>query len=267
MYNWQSSPTITKCKLIGNHTVMGCGGGMKNTYSDPVLTECLFIQNTAEYYSFVEGYGGGMYNRESSPMLDNCTFSGNLAEKGSGGGIYGGMPTVSNCIFWENRASTDPEIYGAATVSFSDVQGGWPGEGNINEDPCFADANSGDYHLMSEAGRWEPNSQAWVQDAVSSPCIDAGNPGCPLGDEPEDANNVRINMGAYGGTAEASKTPGGWRSIADLTNDWAVDHNDLDVFVGYWLESGECVPSDLSRDEEVDFEDFAFFGECWRRED
>ena len=126
------------------------------------------------------------------------------------------------------------------------------------------DANSGDYHLKSQAGRWDPNSQSWVQDYVSSPCIDSGNPGCPLGDEP-DPNGNRINMGAYGGTAEASKSPGNSRNIADLTNDWAVDSNDLKVFVNYWLQTGECIPGDFDRSLFVDFNDFAIFGGQWRQ--
>jgi len=54
-----------------------------------------------------------------------------------------------------------------------------------------------------QAGRWDPNSQTWIQDDVTSPCIDAGDPTSPVGDEPE-PNGQRINMGAYGGTQEAS---------------------------------------------------------------
>jgi predicted outer membrane repeat protein len=126
------------------------------------------------------------------------------------------------------------------------------------------DYRHGDYHLQSQAGRWDPNSESWVQDDVISPCIDAGNPGCPLRDEPNDPNNIRINMGAYGGTAEASKTPADWRNIADLTNDWAVDFNDLAAFVDYWLDTGECIPSDLNRSQFVDFNDFAIFGQWWQ---
>ncbi len=45
-------------------------------------------------------------------------------------------------------------------------------------------------------------------DAATSPCIDAGDPNSPVGDEPQ-PNGGRINMGAYGGTAEASKSSGG----------------------------------------------------------
>jgi hypothetical protein len=71
-------------------------------------------------------------------------------------------------------------------------------------------------------------------------------------------------MGAYGGTSETSKSPTYWRSIADLTNDWIIDNNDLKVFVGYWLQTGECVPGDLNRSQFVDFNDFAIFGRQWQ---
>jgi len=93
------------------------------------------------------------------------------------------------------------------------------GEGNINIDPCFVGIGywtqptsrypsvwiDGDYHLKSEAGRWDTVSESWVIDDVTSPCIDVGDPNTPVGDEPE-PNGGRINMGAYGGTAEASKS-------------------------------------------------------------
>lgn len=110
----------------------------------------------------------------------------------------------------------------------------------------------------------DPNSQSWVRDDVTSPCIDAGNPGCPIGDEPT-PNGNRRNMGAYGGTIDASKSPAYWRSIADITNDWVVDFNDLKVFVDYWLQAGECIPSDFDRSRFVDFNDFAIFGGQWRQ--
>ena len=77
------------------------------------------------------------------------------------------------------------------------------GEGNISVDPCFADPDNRDYHLKSQAGRWDPVSQSWVQDHITSPCIDTGNPDTEIGSEPS-PNGGRINMGAYGGAAEAS---------------------------------------------------------------
>jgi len=50
-----------------------------------------------------------------------------------------------------------------------------------------------------------------------------------LGDEPNDVNNIRINMGAYGGTAEASISPLAWPLLADMNNDHKVDLHARDL--------------------------------------
>jgi hypothetical protein len=260
---FSSNPLLTNCKFIGNWAY-DKGGGMRNYRSSPTLINCTFAGNSASI-------GGGIANWISCrPTLVNCTFTSNSSTNGNAVscdsmmGTYPNVLEVTNCILydggneiWKNDGST-------ITVSYSNIEGGWPGTGNIKSEPFFADATNGDFHLKSKAGRWEPNSQSWVQDAVTSPCIDAGNPGCPLGDEPA-PNGNRRNMGAYGSTAEASKSPAIWRSIADLTNDWVIDSNDLKVFVGYWLEAGVCIPGDLNRNKSVDFADFALLANNWPR--
>jgi len=219
VYNMYNSTTkLTNCTSSGNSAVFG--GGMDSSWeSSPILTNCTFSGNWADLG------GGGMYNFQSSPTLTNCTFSVNFADEV--GGMFASWDrssTLTNCILWGN---TFPQLAGDTVASYSDVQGGWTGEGNINADPLFADpgywANvndpnmvvepndpnavwiDGDYHLKSEAGRWDTISQSWVIDGVTSPCIDAGDPNRPVGDEPQ-PNGGRINMGAYGGTAEASKS-------------------------------------------------------------
>jgi hypothetical protein len=113
-------------------------------------------------------------------------------------------------------------------VTYSDIEGTWPGDGNIDADPLFAyagywadgadpnllatepnDPNAiwmgGDYHVMSVRGRWDPVLATWVKDSSLSPCIDAGDPNSAWENEPE-PNGGRINMGAYGGTSQASLT-------------------------------------------------------------
>ena len=50
------------------------------------------------------------------------------------------------------------------------------------------------------------SSHSWINDDVTSPCIDAGDPANPVAEEPS-PNGGRINIGAYGGTSEASKSP------------------------------------------------------------
>jgi hypothetical protein len=99
---------------------------------------------------------------------------------------------------------------------------------------------NGDYHLKSQAGRWDPNSQTWVKDDVTSPCIDASDPNSPIGYEPFPNGGI-INMGAYGGTAEASKSYFGepvCETIVagDINGDCKVDFADFAIMVSHWLE-------------------------------
>jgi parallel beta-helix repeat protein len=297
IYNDIGEPTVDNCIFRGNN-----GTAIHNEDARPSILNCMFINNDGRgicnYSVWCEpkitnciftGNGGGIHNQLSGGTVTNCTFSGNKALS-YGGGLYyemapfGPYPKTTNCIFWGNTAPSGPQIYavGPAQVTYSNIQGGYPGIDNIDNDPCFAnpgywDSNGtpvdvnddffvpGDYHLKSQAGRYDPSTQIWIYDDVSSLCIDAGNPGCPEANEPS-PNGSRINMGAYGGTAEASKSPEYWRSIADMTNDWIVDSNDLKVFVDYWLETGECIPSDFDRSQFVDFNDFAIFGGQWGQE-
>jgi predicted outer membrane repeat protein len=247
---------LTAMNCIFSRNIAMYGGGMYNSSGNKTLVNCVFFGNSAT------GEGGGIYSNPCNLTLINCTVSNN-----SGGGMTGSpwytYVTLTNCIFWGNGGTSKSDQIGSGqfTINYSCIQGctsNSGGIGNIQADPCFVDPEDGDYHLKSEIGRWDPNSESWVIDANTSLCIDAGNPGCLPGEEP-DPNGNRINMGAYGGTAEASKSPENWALLADLTNDHKVDGSDLGVFVNYWLKAGQCLPSDLDRSQLVDFIDYAIF--------
>ena len=260
------------------------GGGMYNKCGSPTLINCTFVMNSAIY-------GGGMENTADNPTwpfpqpnpcspgkptLINCTFIRNSAY--CGGAMLNGRssPTLTNCILWGNLTPYGrPQIhsgYGTESVTYSNVQGGWPGIGNINADPLFVDPNSNDYHLKSEGWRYDTKRKVWTWDDVTSPCIDAGNPGSSLENEllsiPYDPDNqfginLRINMGAYGGTPEASMAPRGWSLLADLSNDGIVNFVDLALQVQDWLTTANEQPGNLNRDAAVNMIDFAILAKDW----
>jgi hypothetical protein len=87
-------------------------------------------------------------------------------------------------------------------------------------DPCFADPENHDYHLKSEAGRWDGTT--FVYDDVTSPCIDAGDPNYDYSNEPMN-NGGRINIGRYGNTPEASGSSAIEGTAAILTGAGTVD--------------------------------------------
>jgi hypothetical protein len=251
---------LTNSEISGNATLYtqssraNYGGGIRCDDSEVRLKHCTIARN------YSAGSAGGFCSRNSPDVtIEGCVISGNTAV-GSGGGMFNtSSPALTNCVVWGNAPD---QIVGSADVSYSNVQGGFPGEGNIGDDPLFtksgywADANDlniaaepndpnaiwvdGDYHLKSQAGRWDPKSGTWVQDDVTSPCIDAGDPNSPIGHEPFPNGGI-INMGAYGGTAEASKSYFGepiCETIVagDINGDCKVDFVDFTLMAGHWLE-------------------------------
>jgi hypothetical protein len=144
--------------------------------------------------------------------LTQCTIVENRQHALDGDGI-----TVTNSILYGNGASAgNTQIKGNnVKVSYCDVQGGFAGQGNLDVDPAFVAAGTwadpdtyllGDFHLRSKAGHWDSRTSSWVLDDVTSLCIDAGDPGSPLGYEALGRWGTVVNLGAYGGTQEASRT-------------------------------------------------------------
>ena len=219
MYNLgqYAQAVLTNCTFILNSVSVGGGGAIRNNISSGVtLTNCLFAKNSAALFG-----GAIRCSNGSNATLANCTFSDNSAGNGSAlactldDSRLKSPCTVDilNSILWNDGSEIYNMDNSTITVNYSNVEGGagdgpWPGEGNIDADPHFANPAGNDYHLMSQAGRWNSKSQTWLLDDITSPCIDTGDPGAPVGLEPTPNGGI-INVGAYGGTAEASKSNSG----------------------------------------------------------
>ena len=196
--------------ISGNYiyATTGGSGGIDIYNHSPVVKNNLIFLNSAPK-------GGGACIEDASPIFANNIIAYNTAT-GSGGGldIIASVPELINCIIWGNSATTSSQINGIANVSYSDVEGGYSGTGNIDMDPLFRDDANGDFHLQSTDCGYSFNS----------PCIDAGNPAYE--DWPQNCDwglgQVRSDMGAYGGTNSIVDVP---EEDVFLPNDYCLYQN------------------------------------------
>ncbi len=125
--------------------------------------------------------------------------------------IRGNLAANYNAIYLANGALAALSYLTGFGREFDSV-GAWAGSDfgldgmSLSHNPRFANANAGDFHLKSTAGRWVPVSGSWTNDAETSPLIDAADPAVDFGGEPA-PNGGRANVGRYGNSAQASRTP------------------------------------------------------------
>ncbi|MBB3838372.1 hypothetical protein FHS57_002377 [Runella defluvii] len=180
IYNVGSSPTIRNC-IFSNNTGNYANAGIFNENTGtPTIINCLFINNVGTLYS------SGVFNFNGGVDITNCTFYGNhTAIINQGGNLL----SVRNCILWGNNNSFN--ILAAAatsTVANSIIRGDWSDTGNLNTDPLFVNAASGDFRL-------QPCSPAINAGDLATTSATVGN--LDLGGNPRFYNNGRIDMGAY----------------------------------------------------------------------
>lgn len=217
--------SVTRCVFKGNYAGFG-GGAMQLYYSEPAITSCVFSNN-----SVGNSYGGAMYFEHGSPVITNSVFAGNTSNY-QGGAMYVfnySSPVIVNSTFANNYATYDGgAVYvrnsctvniknsilsgnrgggtqavaneGTATinVTYSDVQGGYTGAGNINADPAFT--NGGDPDGYDNTWFTPDDGLALMS---NSPAANTGsNAAIPAGITTDILGNNRVlnttvNMGAY----------------------------------------------------------------------
>ena len=175
------------------------GGGIVSNYATPIIRNNIIGKNRV--LDAVGGPtfgGGGVWINHDPATIENNTIVENSSSgtgsgvAGLGGGVnavFGGQIVGRNNIIWGNTQVSGGQVSGTASLTYSDVEGGFSGTGNINIQPLFADSS---YYLRN-----------------SSPCIDGGDPSQQYND-PEDLSSVghakrpakgmlRNDMGGYGG--------------------------------------------------------------------
>jgi hypothetical protein len=199
-----SAATISGDVFTDNVAFVGQGGAICLQDSSATIVNSVFLFNQAQTF-----IGGGIASICSTPDISQSTFYGNSAAVLGGGLDVDGCSaaTVADCILWANSAPQGAQISGTPVVRYSDVMGGFPGQGNIDLDPLFEDVTTGDLQLQP-----------------SSPCVDQGDPateppGRDLAQSPRfldgDLDRIMIiDMGCYEFAnirleATGSFTPGG----------------------------------------------------------
>ncbi|MBC8402241.1 MAG: PQQ-binding-like beta-propeller repeat protein, partial [Candidatus Marinimicrobia bacterium] len=213
--NVSSSPLILNCIIKDNSG--DWGGGIYCENSSAVFKNNLITNNEATYN------GGGIYRDDDGSVdIINCTISGNSALSNGGGLSTASNDTVINCIIYDNAAPSSSNIHGSPNpaITYSNLQNGYSpeGEGNIDVEPLFVDADISDYYLSDY-----------------SPCIGAGTltnaPSTDINGNPRPSPpGSNPDMGAY----ESSKPS--QRPKSGIVNDGLS--TDID-----WWNSGNSISS------------------------
>lgn len=244
---------------IGNNVVAGNAAGA----SGGGLSDCAkSVYNNTIVGNRAGEKGGGLYNCTDSVYNNIIAFN----RAGSGAGIYGSCDNSYNCF-----AANEPNNFGGGAVAAAGdfvadprfvIDGYWDPNGTADEgDDFWVD---GAYYLKSQVGRWDTISRTWVRDDLMSYCVDAGDPNSEWTGELW-PHGRRANVGAHGGTAQASMSVSEAGHLTDLNNDdyWA-DHNDLVLLAEKWLCDQVPLAEDLDRNGITNSVDFSILARYWR---
>jgi hypothetical protein len=283
---------IKDVNIIDNHCWASAGGiySQGNPTGDPNAdpnNPNVIIQNCRIVYNWGYWSGGVSSNYGSYVKFIKSTISWNIASwSWLVGGLetYGGGADANGVIIWDNTGVqqqatsagfppsalsmefssleldsfvVNPDI----NVTYSNIQiidsdgyydpcAVWPGEGNINKDPMFVNPirRPYDFHLQS-----------------SSPCVNAGDPFADYSQEPA-PNGGRINIGAYGGTREATSSDILRPVPSDADGDLEVNMVDFAILANNWGLEGENIKNkkaDSDNNNIVDWRDLSILHKFW----
>ena len=244
MWNTYSSPTVVNCTFsnnldagmfnmiyssptVANCTFGGNAGGMFNCeYSSPTVTSCTFARNVSSS-GWVDA--GMLNDGYCSPTLVDCTFTAHAGPAIACDSLSPDTPsivTLVNCVLWNEGDEISNNDGSTISISYSDIQGGWDGEGNIDADPLFVDPDGPD----DDPATWEDNDYHL---AAGSPCIDAGDPEfVPLPGAADIDGEARLWDGDGDGVAivDMGADEFGSFGVADLNCDGLLNAFDIDPF-------------------------------------
>ncbi len=223
------------------------GGGINLLAGDIWISNCIFAGQTLVHSDCGPRDGGaGIWVEGGTATIDNTTIARNDDSTGLGG-PNGALVLTNSIIYYNNDGGV--QIDGVATITYSNIDNGYEGEGNIAFTPVFQGSGTSFCDLMIVPG---------------SPCIDTGNPDPMYNDSQDCASppfgTVRNDMGAHGGPLACSWDIELCPSPANLNGDCSVNTQDFIAFLGAW-SSGEPI-ADWNDDGIINTQDFiAYLGD------
>ena len=183
------------------------------------IDSCTFAYNV----SCANGGAAALNLASCAGTVSNSVFYGNVNASATAGAdlcsvASAGLGTMDYCCFRENSSKcfsgagisggafnlyTDDPFFVTSTDDFEARLA--TGGAAVCFDHSAAGLDQFDLHLLSKTG-YVNNAGVWQKGPVTSKAIDAGDPDAAFENEPA-PNGNRVNLGAYGNTAEASMTP------------------------------------------------------------
>ncbi len=174
-----STVLVSNCQINLNSAGTGGGGISISLNSVATIVNCVIAYNSSVIA------GGGIDSGFGTSTITNCTIASNKSALGGGIKSESAKDTLTNCILWGDSPTEISVSLSTFTITYSDIQGGYAGIGNILPDPKFVNPLAADFHLTA-----------------GSPCIGTGSilaPALPATDKDGKPRVVggKVDMGAY----------------------------------------------------------------------
>ncbi|HOT12631.1 MAG TPA: right-handed parallel beta-helix repeat-containing protein, partial [Polyangiaceae bacterium] len=210
-FNEGTKATVTDTEVRGNFAPTKGSGVFVDDGAEASLRNVLIVNNRCAKEGGALYVDGATEQLGSKAWLTNVTIAGHdCGDNGYGNAVVmerASTLEVVSSIFWNNGPrDTSVQPGNTLTVRYSNTKDKLPGPGNLSADPLFASAQTGDYRLKNQAGRWDPSLNQCVKDDVTSPCVDKGDPDGSYEREPK-PNGGRVDMGAFGNSPLAGCAP------------------------------------------------------------